>query len=149
MFKELLGNSFLFGKGDDLWKAKRKACSHAFYKDRLTKMVGVLKHKIIDAFTKWQAEIDDAYDGTTVIDINYEFERIFSRNIITIAFGEDVSDERFEVQIPTNEAQTEFETKQVSIREGLHVTLEILVRNSVDRFSDSKNFGIIGTGKKL
>ena len=56
--------------------------------------------KIMDAFTKWINEIKASQDGSTVIDIAYEFERIFSRNIITIAFGEDISDEKFEVLVP-------------------------------------------------
>ena len=43
MFQDMLGKSFLFSAGDDLWKAKRKACSHAFYKERLLGMLDVLK----------------------------------------------------------------------------------------------------------
>ena len=34
-FEDLLGESFLFSKGDDKWRAKRKACSPGFYKDKL------------------------------------------------------------------------------------------------------------------
>ena len=33
LYKDLLNNSLLLSKGDELWKAKRKACAHAFYKD--------------------------------------------------------------------------------------------------------------------
>ena len=33
VYKDLLGNSFLFGPGDKIWKAKRQACAHAFYKE--------------------------------------------------------------------------------------------------------------------
>ena len=39
VFKKFLGHSFLLSKGDAMWKAKRKACAHAFYKDRLDKMM--------------------------------------------------------------------------------------------------------------
>jgi len=35
VFSPLLGRAFLFAKGDADWKAKRKACAHAFYKERL------------------------------------------------------------------------------------------------------------------
>ena len=35
IFKNFFGNSFLFAKSDELWKAKRKSVAHAFYKDRL------------------------------------------------------------------------------------------------------------------
>ena len=32
---KFFGDSFLFSQADEVWKAKRKAVSHAFYKDRL------------------------------------------------------------------------------------------------------------------
>ena len=43
MMKELIGESFLFSKATDAWKAKRKACAHAFYKDKLVVMLGTLQ----------------------------------------------------------------------------------------------------------
>ena len=43
VFKNFFGNSFLFSKGDDLWRAKRRATAHAFYKDRLCLMLDALK----------------------------------------------------------------------------------------------------------
>ena len=43
MFSDLLGSSLLFGPGDEDWRRKRKACAHAFYKDRLRVMLDVLK----------------------------------------------------------------------------------------------------------
>ena len=46
IFKHLLGSSLLFGPADDDWRAKRKACAHAFYKDRLSHMLECLKVKI-------------------------------------------------------------------------------------------------------
>jgi len=97
MFKDLLGNSFLFSKGDDLWKAKRKACSHAFYKDRLESMLDVLKGQIMKKFDVWVKEIEASPEGRTQIDMAVEFERIFSRNIITISLGEDISDQPIEI----------------------------------------------------
>ena len=55
IMKDLLGNAFLFGKTDAAWKAKRKACAHAFYKNQLIIMMEVLKDKIefyIDSWNK-------------------------------------------------------------------------------------------------
>ena len=43
MFKQLLGESFVFSKGDHIWRQKRKAVSHAFYKERLTHMMDTFK----------------------------------------------------------------------------------------------------------
>ena len=48
-FKNLFGNSFFFSKGDDIWKKKRRASAHAFYKDRLVHMLDALKDKVFDA----------------------------------------------------------------------------------------------------
>ena len=43
VFKNLFGNSFLFSKSDHIWREKRKAAAHSFYKDRLVDMLDVLK----------------------------------------------------------------------------------------------------------
>ena len=43
IFKNLLGDSFFFQKSNDLWKKKRQATAHAFYKNRLVHMLDVLK----------------------------------------------------------------------------------------------------------
>ena len=39
MFKDSIGESFVFSQGDASWKAKRKACAHAFYKERMVLML--------------------------------------------------------------------------------------------------------------
>ena len=46
LFKNLLGNSFLFSKSDDVWKSKRKAIAHAFYKNRLIGMLAMFRDLI-------------------------------------------------------------------------------------------------------
>ena len=46
MFRDLLENSFIFSPGDEIWKAKRRACAHAFYKERLVQMMEVLRSKL-------------------------------------------------------------------------------------------------------
>ena len=92
LFSKLLGNSFLFSRADEVWKAKRKACAHAFYKERMVHMLEVLKDKLDDDCKRWTAEIAASSDGTTVIDISDAFKVLFTKNIIHIAFGEDISD---------------------------------------------------------
>ena len=67
--KDLLGNSFLFSKGDATWKAKRQACAHAFYKDQLKIMMEVLKGKIEHYFDVWNNEIEASSDESHAIDI--------------------------------------------------------------------------------
>ena len=46
MFDDLVGKSFVFSKGDKQWETIRKASAHAFYKERLQKMMLVLKEKV-------------------------------------------------------------------------------------------------------
>ena len=56
-FEPAAGAGFLFTKGDKEWQIKRKACAHAFYKDRMEKMMNVLKEKLEDMVSKWMKEI--------------------------------------------------------------------------------------------
>jgi len=39
----LMGNPLFLSSNDDQWKAKRRACAHAFYKDRIEHMLDVLR----------------------------------------------------------------------------------------------------------
>ena len=121
MYKDLLGNSFLFSKGDAIWKAKRQACAHAFYKDQLKIMMEVLKGQIEHYFQIWNKEIENSTDSTKshTLDIAQAFERIFAHNLITIAFGEDINDDKFDILVRSQTNENEFETKRVSIREAL------------------------------
>ena len=54
IFSKALGSSFLFSKADEVWKAKRKACAHAFYKERLAVMVEILKDKLEADCLSWR-----------------------------------------------------------------------------------------------
>ena len=69
VFSNLLGDSFLFSRADDVWKAKRKACSHAFYKDRMVHMLEVLKDKMNKNCQHWLSEIATSQTGKTEVDI--------------------------------------------------------------------------------
>ena len=52
-FKNFFGHSFLFAKSDVEWRAKRKAVAHAFYKDRLTQMIYILRDQIKAVQAQW------------------------------------------------------------------------------------------------
>ena len=43
ILEDLFGESFLFSKADDVWKAKRSATAHAFYKENLVHLLEVFK----------------------------------------------------------------------------------------------------------
>jgi len=65
VFKPLFGNAFLFNKTDEQWKQKRKACAHAFYKDRLVHMLDVLRDEFVAAADQWTTEIEASSNGQT------------------------------------------------------------------------------------
>ena len=122
IFLDLLGKSFLFSKGDDVWKAKRKACSHAFYKERLVNMLETFKVTVMDRFRQWEKLIDESETKSISIDMGYEFERLFSRNIITISLGEDISDDL--VDIVKWDKTGVFTNKKCSIRECIQIIMD-------------------------
>ena len=111
----LFGNSFLFSKADAIWKAKRQASAHAFYKDKLVVMLETMKDILGERFDKWTGYIEESPDKTHTIDISTEFMDIMAHNIITVAFGEDINDELFELECRVTPGGKEFVTKKVSL----------------------------------
>lgn len=93
VFSKIMGNSFLFSSADEDWKVKRKACAHAFYKERLVHMLEVLKDKTAAKCENWLTQMTPSHNST-VIDISKVFSNLFARSIIHIAFGEDISDQK-------------------------------------------------------
>ena len=57
MFGPLLRDAFSFTSGDQVWKAKRKACAHGFYKDKLIGMIEIFKDVLSDSFEEWRQDI--------------------------------------------------------------------------------------------
>jgi len=132
IYKDLLGNSFLFSPGDKIWKAKRQACAHAFYKDQLKVMMEVLKGIVESYIDEWSKEIEASSDKSHNIDITQIFERIFARDLITISFGENINDDKFDIlmRASKNEADKDkFVETKVSIHEALHEINDQLVAN--------------------
>ena len=93
VWKGILGHSFLFSRADAVWKAKRKACAHAFYKERMIYLLDVLKMKIGDWCEQWMTACQESPDGSTTIDLSQVFEQIFTRNMIHISTGQELSKE--------------------------------------------------------
>lgn len=92
-----MGKSFIFSRSDEVYKAKRKACAHAFYKEKLVKMLESIKDKMELYCEKWSAEIEASEDGSTTIDISKVFNEIFARNIFQICFGKDIALEKISI----------------------------------------------------
>ena len=57
MFEELIPSAFVFAPSNDDWKQKRKAAAHAFAKERLSKMIDMLKDQLMVRIDQWLQEI--------------------------------------------------------------------------------------------
>ena len=121
MFEEIIGQSFVFGHNDDNWKAKRKACAHAFYKDRLVYMLETLKDKTSDTFVKWAENINKSKDKWHDINMATEFSEILARNIIHVSFGEDLSDEKITLQVYDG---SKYVPKTMTVKESIYIIID-------------------------
>lgn len=88
---DLLGDSFVMTKSDDVWKLKRNICAHAFYKDKLEGMTEVMRNVTLDKIEQLKQLVPDRTDYSAV-NLSKELSDLYTRIIITICFGEDLSD---------------------------------------------------------
>ena len=124
-FKPLLGESIIGMKNNDDWRAKRKACAHGFYKERMKHMIETLKNEINLRVTQWKTEIAEN-GGSTRIDIAKDFADIFAQNLIMICFGEDMKNRLVEIEFMTDRDKMTFEPRKVNIVVALNNIFEQL-----------------------
>lgn len=94
----------------------------------------VLKDKIESYFDAWTKEIEASSDKSHNIDITKTFERIFAHNLITIAFGEDINDDKFDMLMRASKQEADkYVEQKVSIREALHEINDQLIYNSLGK----------------
>ena len=136
VFSKIMGDSFLFSSADEDWKAKRKACAHAFYKERLIHMLEVFKDKTAAHCENWLQQMTPD-ENSTVIDISKVFSNLFARNIIHIAFGEDISDQKLKLfnktdlegLTPMVETEMTFDLAIDRVMEQVGTTLKLKLTN--------------------
>ena len=91
IFECIIGHSVFLSQSDQIWRAKRKALAHAFYREKLTHMNESLEKIILKKMARWSKEIEAK--GWIEIYETIELRNIFSRHIIYVSFGEDISEE--------------------------------------------------------
>ena len=101
----------VFAKGNEQWRIKRKASAHAFYKEKLVHMLENIKGIVEERFEQILEQIKASPSHSHTVDISTLFLDIMSRNIITVAFGEDVNDEMFELKMLKTPQGSEFEAR--------------------------------------
>lgn len=85
-------------------------------------MLEVLKQITAKFATKWQAEIDGS-DGKSKTFSVKEFQEIFGQNMVHIVFGEDITDQLFELQVPQGKGSKKFESKKFDINSALEIVM--------------------------
>ena len=78
-------------------------------------MLETMKDILGDRFDKWTGCIEASPKNIYTIDISTEFRDIMARNIITVAFGEDINDELFDLQCRVSPEGKDFVTKKVCL----------------------------------
>ena len=88
---DLLGDSFVMTKSDEVWKLKRKICAHAFYKEKLEAMTEVMRNVTLDKIEHFN-KLVTVNTGKAAINLTSELSELYTRIIISICFGEDLTD---------------------------------------------------------
>lgn len=117
----LMGDSILQAESTNDWEKKRKSLSVAFYKEKMLKMIDIVKDCMRSSMIDWKEKY--AKTGTPM-DIIEEVAKILIKVMLTCSFGEDLSErtlDYYEKGIKT--------TKTVSfvLREVFHKCIDRLV----------------------
>ena len=89
VFHQLTGDSILFEDSSEFWNNKRKKMSVAFYKDKLIKMVDIVKDCMDIKIKEFKEEYARKNKQMNLIT---EISTIQVKILLSCAFGEDVSD---------------------------------------------------------
>ena len=138
LFGDLMGNTFLFSPGDAIWKAKRKAVAHAFFKDKIVHMTEILKGKITEQSEKWLDEIRSSPAQSTEIATNAFFD-VFCRNIVHVSFGEDICDSTIEIMLP-DPVEGKVAPRKLSFMKALNKVITQMVLSYTIKFYNPVNW---------
>ena len=80
-------------------------------------MIATLKSQIADTVDSWKATMTQS--GTNMShDCLREFEKLFAKNILTILFGEDLTNTKIKFDFRVTENGKEFETRDATLSEA-------------------------------
>jgi hypothetical protein len=101
-------------------------------KDRIAMMVDVMKNQYSVMIEKWLEEIDASPEKKTVIDIAVVFEELLAQNILTISFGEDISQTEVEVYMRNEDFGSDFtlELKTVKVGKAITEAIDLVIIGS-------------------
>ena len=83
-------------------------------------MLVTLKSQIGEKTESWAVRIKESGEKSISVDCLKEFDQLYSRNIITILFGEDLSNSKLSIAFRKTETGKEFEEKTVILSEAFN-----------------------------
>jgi len=81
-------------------------------------MMDLLKDMLIAKIEKWTAEIEASPDKRTIIDIAVVFEELLTSNILTVNFGEDLSNTPIEMEMREYTTGSDFHLVRKTVKLG-------------------------------
>ena len=84
-------------------------------------MLEVLKEKVGEDCKRWSTLIAESPDKCTTIELTKVFNILYSRSIINIAFGEDISQERMSL-LCRKSPHDHMEEKEMTFGEAINLT---------------------------
>lgn len=89
MMKPLMGESILLARSNELWQAKRKSLSTAFYKDKLSKMMDIIR-EVVTNYVKYMEK--EFIQTGKPFNLAEKINELQVKIILNCAFGVDVGD---------------------------------------------------------
>ena len=93
----------------------------------------VLKDLLAADIEIWKKRIAESPDKSTVIDMMVEFEQFFSKTVIMISFGEDVTNQKFKMQYRVDPHGSEFVEREVNLPTAIHETVNQVIASVATR----------------
>ena len=90
---DLYHEAFVEAPGTEDWKKKRKICAAGFFKGRLIDMTQIMRKVTADRIKTWFDKKDEI-----VVNMTDELSNLFTRIIIIVCFGVDVSEDKVAIE---------------------------------------------------
>lgn len=115
----LMGESILLSETNELWSNKRKVLSASFYKDKLLKMIELVRHVVGTSIEDWRERFIKRKEKFDLIE---EVSLLQVKILLICALGEDIS----EISLPYSE-------KGVTREEKIAIILRETFRRQINR----------------
>lgn len=85
-----MGDTSLLAQSTEKWSHKRKALAPTFYKEKLFKMMDIVKSCVGERMQAWKVEFADAGKP---MDLVAELSKVHAKTILSCIFSSDLSEE--------------------------------------------------------